>query len=104
MKTTVFRIYMGLNDKDTKKQEVSTGEAYTIFNGLVLRNFDGATVWSAKGVYTHEDGTQVSENTLCCELIFANFIHVKRFVETLKDVFNQESVAVQHYEVESELW
>ena len=104
MKTNVYRLYMGLNDKDTKKQEISTEEAYNVFNGLVLRMFDGATVWSAKGVYTHDDGTQVSENTLCCELVFADYIKVKKFVQQLKQIFNQESIAVQIVEVNSELW
>lgn len=104
MKTNVYRLYMGLNDKDTKRQEISTDEAYNIFNGLVLRMFDGATVWSAKGVYTHDDGTQVSENTLCCELVFADYIKAKKFVQQLKQIFNQESIAVQVVEVDSELW
>ena len=104
METTVYRLYMGLNDKDTKKQEHPTEEAFNLFQSLVLRQFDGATVWSAKGIYTHEDGTQVSENTLCCELIFADYVHVKKFVTLLKEVFNQESIAVQMTKVESDLW
>lgn len=104
MKTMNYRLYMGLNDKDTKKQEISTEEAEKTFNSLVLRSFDGATVWVADGVYTHEDGTQVSEKTLCCELVFAEYIHVKRFCELLKRVYNQESIAVQMIEVEAELW
>lgn len=61
MKTYNYRLYCGLNDKDTKKQEISTEEAQNVFNGLVARMFDGATVWTADGVYTHVDGTQVSE-------------------------------------------
>lgn len=104
MKTYNYRIYMGLNDKNTKKQEISTNEAINVFNGLVARFFDGATVWQADGIYTHEDDEQVKEKTLCCELIFVEYIHVKRFVNLLKEKFNQESIAVQMIKVDAELW
>ena len=104
MKTYNFRLYCGLNDKDTKKQEISTEEAQNVFNNLVARTFDGATVWMADGVYTHADGTQVSEKTLCCELVFTDGVKVKRFCNQLKEIFNQESIAVQTIEVDADLW
>lgn len=103
-KTFNYRVYMGLNDKDEHVQIIPQEEAEKVFNNLVLRFFDGATVWNANGVYTHDDGTQVSENTLCCELVFADYVKVKKFVALLKKTFNQESVAVQMIEVEADLW
>lgn len=104
MKTFNYRVYCGLNDKTTKKQEIPTEEAQNVFNNLVARMFDGATVWMADGVYTHVDGTQVSEKTLCCELVFTDGVKVKKFCNQLKEVFNQESIAVQAIEVEADLW
>lgn len=39
-----FTLYVGLNDKDSKKQEISTLEAYKIINKLLLNYTSGATI------------------------------------------------------------
>ena len=99
-----YTVYLGLNDKDSKVQEVSTLEAYKIATNIINRMFDGATIFEAKGVYKHDDGSVVIENTLRIELLFADKNDVKKLVEDLKRIFNQESVAVQTEEIVSELW
>lgn len=101
---TKYTLYMGLNDKETKRQMVSTLEAYKIVSNLVSQMFDGGTIYEADGVYKHDDGTIVIEKTLKIELLFAEQKDVKDFCETLKRVFNQESIAVQREEINSELW
>ena len=95
---------MGLNDKDSKQQIISTIEAYKIVSNLVSQIFDGGTIYEADGVYKHDDGTIVIEKTLKIELLFAEREDVKDFCETLKRVFNQKSIAVQKEEINSELW
>lgn len=40
-----FTLYLGLNDKDTKKQEINTIEAYKIVNNVVNNYCDGATIY-----------------------------------------------------------
>jgi hypothetical protein len=99
-----FTLYIGLNDKDTKIQQFSTVEAHKIVNQLALRYFDGATVGEATGIYKHEDGTFVTENTIRVELMFCEEADVKLFVNDIKKILNQESVAVQVQEITSELW
>lgn len=99
-----YTLYMGLNDKETKRQMISTVEAYKIVSNLVSQMFDGGTIYEADGVYRHDDGTIVIEKTLKIELLFAEQKDVKDFCETLKRVFNQESIAVQREEINSELW
>ena len=99
-----FTLYLGLNDKDTKTQLISTEEAYKMVNFILLNHVEGATIFQARGFYKHDDGTQVIENTLRIELLFTDVETVKKIVALLKDVFNQESVAVQIEEVNSELW
>lgn len=101
---TKYTLYMGLNDKETKRQMISTVEAYKIVSNLVSQMFDGGTIYEADGVYKHDDGTIVIEKTLKIELLFAEQKDVKDFCETLKRVFNQESIAVQREEINSELW
>lgn len=108
--TEKFTLYLGLNDKDSKKQEMSTVEAYKLVSKLALDNgIEGATIFEAVGIYTHEDGTVVTENTLRIELLFFGdelaTPKTKAYVDDLKKVLRQESVAVQHQvNIESDLW
>lgn len=99
-----FTLYVGLNDKDSKVQEIATLEAYKIINNLLLTYTDGATIFEAVGIYKHEDGSFVTENTLRIELMFIEKKAVKEIVDNIKRLLNQESVAVQREVVESELW
>lgn len=100
-----YTLYVGLNDKDTKTQKVATLEAYKIIENLLLGlNVEGATIFEAKGLYKHESGEYVIENTLRIELLFVDKATVKALVESIKAILNQESVAVQFEKVYSDLW
>ena len=102
-----FTFYIGLNDKDTKAQKIDTIEAYKIASNLCADYFGGGTIYNAQGIYKHDDGAIVIENTLRIEVLDFNnslFENVRDFVGTCKRVFNQESIAVQISEVNSELW
>lgn len=99
-----YTLYLGLNDKDTKRQEVSTIEAYKIITNILASDFGGGTIYEAKGIYKHDDGKVVIENTLRIEILFADEKAIRKLVGDLKKMFNQESVAVQAEEIESDLW
>lgn len=99
-----FTLYLGLNDKDSKQQEIATVEAYKIVSNLISADFNGGTIFEAKGVYKHEDGQIVTETTLRIELLFTEAVKVKALCDTLKKLFNQESIAVQEEVINSELW
>ena len=99
-----WTLYIGLNDKDSKVQEIEELEAYKIVRNLLLNYTDGATIFSAMGIYKHEDGTFVTEKTFRIELLFVEKPTVKEIVNQLKVLLNQESIAVQREVVESELW
>lgn len=97
-------LYIGLNDKDSKVQEVSTLDAYKMVSNIIGV---GSTITEGRGIYKHDDGTVVSEVSLIVELLdFDNTLSkgwVKNKVEMIKAMLNQESVAVQEQEVVSEL-
>lgn len=97
-------LYIGLNDKDTKLQEVNTLDAYKMVSNVIGV---GCTITEGRGIYKHDDGTVVSEVSLVVELLdFDNTLNrewVKSKVEQIKTILNQESVAVQEQEVKSEL-
>lgn len=96
-------LYLGLNDKDTKTQLINTIEAYKIVSNILAADFGGGTIFEAQGIYKHDDGTIVFEKTLRIEILFAETSQIKTLVNTLKKVFNQESVAVQEENITSEL-
>lgn len=95
-------LYCGLNDKDTKRQEITTLDAYKIAVNIVLKYCGGATILEADGIYTHEDGTIVIEKTLKIELIDIDDISINGIVSELKTVFNQESILKQREIITSE--
>ena len=98
-----FTLYLGLNDKDTKRQEISTLEAYKVVSNILAKDFGGGTIFEAQGIYKHEDGSVVIEKTLRIEILFAELPQIKILVELLKKMFNQESIAVQEENIESSL-
>ena len=103
-------IFVGLNDKESKLQEVSTLEAAKFLQREIVKEFEGGTISEATGIYRHQDGTGfVMENTLKVEIFFFGSSKeearraVVPFINRVKDFLNQETVALQLEEIESEL-
>ena len=99
-----YTLYIGLNDKITKLQKVSTFEAQKVVMNIVENFTEGGTIFEAQGFYTHESGVRVREATLRLELLFTDEKAVKNIVEAVKLSLNQESIAVQKEVIHSELW
>lgn len=96
-------LYVGLNDKNTKQQKIETVEAFKIVSNLVTVFADGGTIYNATGIYKHESGEIVIENTLRVELIEIAETALEELVKALKAVLNQESVIVQRETVNTEI-
>lgn len=96
--------YIGLNDKDTKSQLISTLDAYRITTNILGVD---STIKECKGVYTHEDGTITTENTLEVVLLdFDDALTDRWIAEKANDIkiaLNQESIAHQEENIKSEL-
>lgn len=93
---TKFNLYIGLNDKDTKQQEILTTDAYKIVGDR--------TITEGKGLYTHTDGTRVLETMLFVQIIdFSGDLDIGPIVELLKTALNQEAIAVIREQVDSKL-
>lgn len=88
--TTKYEVYLGLNDKDTKKQEIATLEAYKITANICK----DCTITEATGFFTHQNGTVVIEKSLKIELFEKTEEQIKEIANLLKIAFNQESVIV----------
>jgi hypothetical protein len=98
-----YTLYIGLNDKDTKTQKIDTIEAFKMLTNLLLSYTDGATIYNANGIYKHGNGSFTVEQTLRVELLFVELDTVKKIIEDVKKIFNQESVALTTEDIKSEL-
>lgn len=103
-------IFIGLNDKESKLQEISTLEAAKFLQREIVKEFEGGTISEATGIYRHQDGSGfVVENTLKVEILFfgSSKEEARRavipFINRVKDFLNQETAALQLEEIESEL-
>ena len=99
-----YILYVGLNDKDTKTQKIDTLSAYNLTNNILLNYVEGATVTQSKGIYKHNNGNVVIENTLVIELLFTDKTTVETIAKELKMTLNQESIAIQKQTIESYLF
>ena len=98
--TNKYILLIGLNDKDTKTQKVTTQDAMKLVTNVVGDN----TMQIVQGHYTHEDGTKVDETTLKVELLFKEESDIQNYCKNLKTLLNQESIAVTREINMSALW
>jgi len=99
-----FTLFIGLNDKDSKQQEINTVDCYKILMNLFLKNGVDCTISESQGFYTHLDGTFTIEKSLRVEILFSSKEKIYSLCDSIKILLNQESIAVQRDLVESELY
>ena len=93
MKTVM---YVGLNDKDSKKQEIETSEAENKIYNICFENSDGVTISRTVGVYLHEDGkSKVIENGYKLEFFELAEENQNKIIDLLKTELNQESIGLE---------
>lgn len=98
---TKYTLMIGLNDKNTYRQELTTLEALKRVQNII----GDCTVQEGKGIYTHANGTQVLETTLIITVLdFAGSWDVETVCATLKTALNQESIAVVREMIDSRLY
>ena len=104
-KISKFTLYVGLNDKDSRKQEITTQKAKNIISKTLADNgIEVATFLGAEGIYTYiTDNKTEKENSFKIEILFANQKQIKNAVDTIKQKLNQESIAVVREKVASSL-
>ena len=99
-------ISIGLLDKDTKTQLIDNDKAMETVNSCFLSRLDAFTVYFAKGVYTHENGQQVQENTIRVEVVTFNNNDYNNAIQSIKEVkqaLNQETILLEKQVIDSYL-
>lgn len=95
-----YTLYIGLNDRDTHTQEITTLDAYKVVSNI-LTACGGATITEGRGIYTHNDGTIVQETTLICAVFAAPEESIRDAAIQIKQALNQESVALEISDITS---
>jgi len=91
MKT--YTIIAGLNDRYTKKQEISTDNASALISTIILKYTAGATLSTCKGIYKHEDNGQIIfETSIKIEIAGIRKQAAKQIASEIKAALNQESI------------
>ena len=100
IRMTETRIYVGLNDAETREQKFET-EKYVNILRDVCRNYHAAfSVDIEQGGYYHEDGQYTEETSLVLVLIDAGRDTVREIAQDLRTFFRQESVLVTEHSVD----
>lgn len=93
---STVNLYIGLNDKDTKRQEITNLDAKTEISRILFKYFpNGFTLQECQGMYKHKDGTVVCENTIKVIILDCNYINSLAAVDHLKRKLNQECIAIE---------
>lgn len=92
-------LYIGLFDKDTKKQEVDTKQAFNIVNNILLQYTEGATIYMGDGIYKHIDKTTVIEKNIIVILYDVTRETLNKILKEVKTALNQEAVLVEKTQV-----
>ncbi len=101
MSLTETRIYVGLNDAETLKQEHETDRYVSVLKNVCKCYRIPFSFSLAQGGYVHEDGRYTEEQTLVISLIDADSAVVNEIAADLCAFFHQESVLITEDEVRS---
>ena len=86
------RLYVGLNDAETKKQIFETEKYLQQLKEICFTYHVPFSVGMEEGGYFHDNGDYVEEKTLVLTLIDAEKDTIQKIAEDLRELFHQESV------------
>jgi hypothetical protein len=92
-----YVLYIGTNDKDTYKMEMTQEEAKKRVDDILLSHFGGYTMHEASGYWVDEDGASTSEYTLVCTIDDPESAdEVYAACDEIKEALNQNTILVEH--------
>ena len=103
-KTTQYVMYVGLNDRDTYTQLISTEEAKQLIDEICFRYLDGYTIQDAAGSWVDEKGNATREQTIVCYFNGADKAVVYKIADEVIDRLNQNTVLIERDEIETDFY
>lgn len=90
-----YLLYIGLNDKDTYKQEIPSEEAREIVNTVCARHTGGYTTSDANGGWLDETNTFTQENTLVYTFYDISEETLTAVMDEILEKLNQNSILIE---------
>ena len=90
-----YTIYLGVNDKDTLKQEIPTETIRAQMHEICIKYVDGYTVSVADGFYRDDAGNITHEVSLVYIFIDAPIDSVQKIMDEALAKFNQSSILLE---------
>lgn len=103
-KNVQYVMYVGTNDKDTYKMEMSQEEARNIVDQVCLQFFEGYTLQDAIGAWTDETGTITHEYTLVCYFDSTDKATVYKAADEVLKALNQNTVLIEENEIKMDYY
>ena len=101
---TRYTLTIGLFDKDTKKQKISSDIAIRIVSDIIVNTIGYGTVYQGNGIYTHNNGSIVIEPSIVFFVDGEKDLKdkVKTLAWSIKKALNQESIMLEESVVKIE--
>ena len=101
---TRYTLTIGLFDKDTKRQKISSDIAIRIVSDIIVNIIGYGTVYQGNGIYTHNNGSIVVEPSLVYFVDGEKDLKdkVKILAWSIKKALNQESIMMEESAVKME--
>lgn len=103
-KSVQYVMYVGTNDKDTYKMEMSQEDARNIVDTVCLKYFEGYTLQDATGAWTDETGAITHEYTLVCYFDGADKATVYKAADDVIKALNQNTVLIEETEIKMDYY
>ncbi len=100
--TTEYQIYIGCRDSQLQNEIISEDELREMIIQFFRRKKIDFSLFSAKGGYLHEDGTFISENSLCINIIGSYDLDIIKLAKSLSMYMNQECSLIVKDSIEAE--
>ena len=98
------QLTIGLFDKDTERQEITTESAKIMISDILINDFEiyAYTMIDCNGVYKMSSTNRiVHEPSIRIEIVSDEEIEILRIIEALKKALNQESI--MHKAIKSDI-
>ncbi|MBQ9007228.1 MAG: hypothetical protein IJ092_12785 [Atopobiaceae bacterium] len=95
------KIYVGLNDADTKEQKFGVDRYVTVLKRVCVEYGVPFSFDLQQGGYLHEDGTYTEEQSIVLTFIDVDPKTIEEVAKDLCVFFNQESVLITKGQIEA---
>lgn len=103
-KSAQYVMYVGTNDKDTYKQEISEEDAKEIVDQVCTKYFGGYTLQDATGSWTDEKNQITHEYTLVCYFDDVDKETVYKAADEVIEKLNQNTVLIEKDDLQIEYY